>query len=327
MPPKPKKGSDPKGEESKGPKDNPQKDAQKGDQNKGGGGEKKDTINQDDIEEEYGLSYALFKAFPELDDLLKKAIANSYTAQRFQVELRQTKWFQKHSDIWRENTALFYSDPATFEERLGTVTTKLGDLAASVGARLTPNTLSRLAKRALLTGMSDEELRDVLSRHVKPSAQGYTGDLASIEQSLRSTAYANGVRIQDDQIQKWMKAIVRGEANEDQFRTNIRNMAAAAFPLYGEQVKAGVDLIDVATPYMNSMSEILELAPGSFDLTDPLVRKALSGNRDAKGNAAPMNTSEFEDMLRQDKRWGYTRQANDSAKSMASAIAQMWGVA
>jgi hypothetical protein len=152
MPPKPKKGSDPKGEESKGPKSNPQKDAQKGDQNKGGGGEKKDTINQDDIEEEYGLSYALFKAFPELDDLLKKAIANSYTAQRFQVELRQTKWFQKHSDIWRENTALFYSDPATFEERLGTVTTKLGDLAASVGARLTPNTLSRRAQPAQLTG-------------------------------------------------------------------------------------------------------------------------------------------------------------------------------
>jgi hypothetical protein len=316
------KDSNPKGEEPK--KDTPKKDADK-DKGKNKGGEKKDTINQDDIEEEYGLSYALFKAFPELDDLLKKAIANSYTPQRFQVELRQTKWFKKHSDVWRENTALFHSDPATFEERLGTVTTKLGDLAASVGASLTEPALARLAKRALLTGMSDEELRDVLSKHVRPSAQGYTGDLSSIEQGLRATAYANGVRLQDDQFKKWMQAIVRGEASEDQFRTSIRNMAASAFPLYGEQVKGGVDLIDVATPYLNSMSEILELTPGSVDLHDPLVRKALAGTRDAKGNTAAMNTSEFENMLRQDQRWGYTKQANDSAKNFAVSMSRLWG--
>lgn len=295
-------------------------------QPKGGNGEKKDKINQDDIEEEYGLSYALFKAYPELDDLLKRAIAKSYTPQRFQVELRQTKWFQKHSDVWRENTALFHSDPATFEERLGTVTTKLGDLAASVGARLGTVGLEKLAKRALLFGMSDEELRDVLANHVKPGAQGYTGDLSGIEQSLRQVAFNNGVTLQDDQINKWMKAIVRGEANEDQFRNNIRNMAAAAFPLYGEQVKGGMDLIDVATPYLQSMSEVLELAPGSVGLNDPLVRKALSGTRDAQGKQAPMNTSEFEDMLRQDKRWGYTKKANDSALGFASAIARAWGL-
>lgn len=288
--------------------------------------EQKDKISQDDIEEEYGLSYSLFKAFPELDELLKKAVARGYTAQRFQVELRQTEWFKKHSDVWRENTALFHSDPATFNQRLDEVSAKLGDLAASVGVSLGAVALDKLAKRALLAGMSDEEIRNVLAGKVMPSDGGYTGDLAGIEADLRQTAYANGVTLQDEQIQKWMQAVVRGDASEEQFRTNIRNMAAAAFPLYGEQVRGGMDLIDVATPYLQSMSEVLELAPGSVGLTDPLVRKAMSGTRDAKGATVPMNTSEFEDLLRQDQRWGYTRQANDSAKSFASGIAKMWGL-
>ena len=103
-------------------------------------------------------------------------------------------------------------------------------------------------------------------------------------------------------------------------------MAAAAFPLYGEQVKGGMDLIDVATPYLQSMTDVLEIAPGSTGLNDPMIRKALSGARDSAGQAVPMNTSEFEDMLRQDKRWGYTRQANDTAKGFASAIARQWGL-
>lgn len=330
MPDKDKGGSNPKDgkgpKNDKGPKD--EKDKAKGQKNKDAspGDKAKDTIDQDEIEEDYGLSYALFKAYPELDELLKAAVAGSWTPQKFQVELRQTKWFSKHSDVWRENTALFYSDPATFEERLGTVTTKLGDLAASVGATLSEKSLTRMAKRALLFGMADEELRDLLSKHVKPGAQGYTGDLAGIEQDLQQIAFNNGVTLQADQTKKWMQAIVRGEANADQFRDNIRNMSAVAFPLYGEQIKGGMDLIDVATPYLQSMSEVLELAPGSVHLSDPTIRQALSGTRDAQGKAMPMNTSEFENMLRQDKRWGYTKKANDSALGFASAIARSWGL-
>jgi hypothetical protein len=323
----------PKKGDSKNPQKNGPKDAQKGDQKKplksnhvSAADAPKDTISQDDIEEEYGLSYALFKAYPELNDLLKNAVAESWTAQKFQVELRQTKWFEHHSDVWRENTALFYSDPSTFDERLGTVQTKLQDLAGSVGATLSQKGLKKLAKRALLFGMSDEELRNALSHHVKPGAQGYTGDLAGIEQDLQKVAYSNGVRIAPDQLQKWMQAIVRGDANSDQYRDNIRNMAAAAFPLYGEQIKGGMDLIDVATPYFQSMSDVLELAPGSIDLNDQTIRTALSGTRDANGKQVPMNTSEFENLLRQDKRWGYTKKANDAALGFASAIGRAWGL-
>lgn len=301
--------------------DKPAKGQDKG---KGGG---QDKIDRDQIEEDYGLSYALFKAFPELNDLLKKAIANNWTPTKFQVELRQTKWFAKHSDVWREVTALQYSDPATYEDRFQESLAAVSNLAGSVGANLSEKALQRLAKRALLFGFDEAQMRDQLAQYVKPSGAGYyTGDLSSIEDQLRSTAIQNGVTLNDAQLQGWMQNIVRGNASQDQFITAIRRMAADAFPLYGEQVRGGIDLMDVASPFIQSMSELLELNPADVKLTDPTIRRALSGSTDASGKTVPLNISQFEDSLRQDPRWMYTKNAKKTAEGMAASIGKMWGL-
>lgn len=317
MPPKPKKpGDKPKKDQPKGPKGNAVVEAPK-----------QDKLDRDQIEEDYGLSYALFKAFPELNDLLKKAIAGNWTPTKFQVELRQTKWFEKHSDVWREVTALQFSDPATFNDRVQESLAAVQNLAASVGAQMTPQGLERLAKRALLMGWDEAQIRDVVSKHVRPSGAGYyTGDLSEIEDQLRSTALQNGITLQGDQLQKWMQEIVRGNSSREQYVTAIRKMAADAFPLYGEQVRAGVDLMDVASPFIQSMSELLELNPADIKLTDPTIRKALSGTAGSNGQVGPTTLSAFEDSLRQDKRWLYTKNAKKTAEDFGASIAKMWGL-
>jgi hypothetical protein len=103
-------------------------------------------------------------------------------------------------------------------------------------------------------------------------------------------------------------------------------MAADAFPLYGEQIKGGVDLMDVASPFIQSMSEILELNPADIKLTDPTIRRALSGRTDSAGKIVPTTTSDFEESLRNDARWMYTRNARDTAEGFAASIGKMWGL-
>jgi hypothetical protein len=289
-------------------------------------GTPKDKINQDEIEQEYGLSYALFQAFPELKELLGKATAGTWSPTRFQVELRQTDWFKKHSDIWRQNTALKYSDPTTYNERLNNSLTMVQNLAGAYGAGLSADATKRLAERALLLGMSEDQIRDKIANFVIPSADHtYGGQLAPIEDQLRGTALRNGVRIGDDQLQSWMRNIVRGNSSQEQYQTFIRNQAAASFPAYGEQIKGGMDLADVAAPYVQSMADILEMNPAGIDLYDRTLRRALS-NTDDKGQHIPMSISAFEDSLRQDPRWAKTKQANEQARGYAQSIAKMWGL-
>lgn len=296
----------------------------KGKDDKGG----KDKINPIEIEKEYGLSYALFKAFPELMDLLQKAVNKNWTATRFQVELRQTEWFKKHSDVWRQNIALKYADPAAYHERLQNALTTVGDVAGQFGIDLSGKALHRLAERSLLFGWDTNvgQIRDHLAHYVEPTPQGhFEGELAGIEDTLRRTAGLNGVRIGDHQIQGWMRSIVRGNASQEQFQRHIRDVAAQTFSAYGDQIKSGIDLQDIANPYIQSMSDILELNPNGIDMFDRTLRKAMS-NRDEKGNAIPMSLTDFEDSLRDDKRWQYTKNAKDQMTQYAVSLGQMFGV-
>lgn len=281
----------------------------------------------DKIEEEYGLAYALFKAFPELNNLLQSAVKDHWTPAKFQVELRQTNWFKKHSDVWRKNIALKYTDPASYNERLQNNITAVRNLSASVGVTFIPKNLRYVAERALLFGWDEGQLRDYLAQYVRPNAQGdFGGALAAAENNLSQLAHQNGVRVNRNLMTTWMRNIARGEGTEDQFQNYIRNQAAGTFKLYADQIRAGANVYDIANPYINAMAQTLELNPNQVDLFDPTVRRALSGVRNDKGQLEEMSVTDFEDQLRQDKRWQYTQQANEQAKGYVNAISKMWGL-
>jgi hypothetical protein len=286
----------------------------------------KDKINKKKIEQEYGLSYALFKSNSELNKLLKDATAGSWTAQKFQVELRNTKWFQKHSDTWREATALKYSDPSTYKQKVAEQLTTVKALAGQYGATLDADGLNKLAEQSLLFGWSNGDIQTHLANYVTPSSSGnYGGDLASIQSSLEQTALANGVRVGDSQMQNWMQAIVKGQASQDQYEKYIRDTAAKTFSAYGDQIKAGMNVSDLASPYIQSMGQVLELNPDSIDMFDPTIRKAMSYVDPKTGKPSAMSITDFENGLRQDQRWQYTKQANDAARGIADALGKMWG--
>lgn len=288
---------------------------------------KQDRINRDQIEEDYGLSYALFKAFPELDRLLNTAVNKNWDPVKFQVELRQTEWFRKHSDVWREMTALKFSDPATFRQRVGEVHAKLGDLAQSVGVNISRKAIHRMAMRSALMGFDDAQIRNMLAKHVRPSEKGhYGGDLAAIESTVRETAYRNGVRMNRQQLRRWMQGIVRGNISQEELQTHLRQQASQQFPLYADQIRAGMDVMDIANPFINSMSTLLEINPSDVDLHSRLIKSALGGVKTPKGKVAPMSLSEFEDTVRQDKRWLQTDQAREQATEYALRLGEAFGV-
>lgn len=285
-----------------------------------------DKIDQDEIEQEYGLAYALFKAFPELNKLLTKAVGANWDASKFQVELRQTEWFKKHSDIWRQNTALKYSDPASYKERLNNSVTTVNNLAGAFDADLSDKATSRISERALLLGWDESQIRDVLANHVRPGKDGhYEGELSAVETQLRNTALRNGVRMDRGQLKRWMRNIVRGESSQEQYQTHIRSQAARTFGAFADQINGGVDLADIAQPYVQSMADILELNPGGIDLYDRTIRRALD-QRNHDGHPVAMTMSDFEDSLRQDKRWQHTDQARDQATEYAVRLGEAFGV-
>lgn len=285
----------------------------------------KDRLDPDEIEREYGFAYQFFKSDPELWKLLNQAINQGWGVSQFQAHLKDTKWYKKHSDVWRQTTALKYTDKGTYEERLGNMRSQIKNLAGQWGAQLTEKELRRYSERALLLGWSPDQVLDHIAKDVRPSKQGvYGGQLAGISDQLRRTALANGVRIGEDQLNRWMRQIVKGDADVSQFESYVRKIAAKTFGAYGKEIESGVDLADIAAPYVQSMADILELNPASINMFDKTIRKAMSFTND-KGEPQPMSLTDFEDALRADRRWQFTDGARDQMKGYAIALGKMWG--
>jgi len=134
-----------------------------------------------------------------------------------------------------------------------------------------------------------------------------------------------GVQNSDWWIQDAVRAVVRGSKSEQDFKNDITSQAIAAFPQYEKQLRAGSTLSDLAQPYTQSMSQILEIPPGTVNMFDPTIRKAMSF-KDAAGAASAMPLWDFQNSLRKDDRWKKTQNAQDSTMGVAHKVLQDFGV-
>jgi hypothetical protein len=212
--------------------------------------------------------------------------------------------------------ALSKTDSATARDRFANAKALVNDAAKSMGAVLSGKQLKRVTSNYVMFGWDESLLRDTLAQYVKWTSSpqgGFLGQAGADENAIHAVANANGLRYGKGTYQKWLQQIAAGNLQVANIQDQIRAQAAAAFPGFGDQLKAGMDLADVASPYTNSMAQILELNAQDIDLFDPTLRKALQGSTDPKGApSGPKPLWQFEQDLRHDGRWLKTKNSQDS---------------
>jgi hypothetical protein len=136
---------------------------------------------------------------------------------------------------------------------------------------------------------------------------------------LKNFAGNNGIRLSDDAATAYANQIVGQAISEDTVLNTIRESSATAFPSLAEKIKNGINLKTLADPYIQSMSDILEIPASSVDLFDPNIRSALSYTM-KDGSVGTKSIYDFERELRKDSRWQYTEKAR---KEVAGATMQV----
>ena len=141
---------------------------------------------------------------------------------------------------------------------------------------------------------------------------------------IKDLARNNGISLSDDAAKTYATQIAAGIVDENTVLNTLRQSAASAFPQYADQIKAGLNLNTLANPYIQSMSNILEIPDGAIDLFDPTVRGALSYTM-PDGKLGTKSLYEFEKDLRRDPRWQYTDNAKASVSSSVQRVLQDFG--
>jgi hypothetical protein len=281
-------------------------------------------LNEKDFAKDYGWALSFLKSDAELYKLFKKAVAGTWTADKFVAAVKTTKWFKKHGDAYRQNLALKTSNPGEYASKLNGVLADLHDKAGAMGATLSGAQYRTIASHYLDFGWNDSQLNDVLANYVRYS--NARGQANTNIQAMQQSAWRNGVKVNSKGYEWWAQAIAEGSHTVDDFSKLMRKSAQSMAPGFADQLKAGMDLFDVASPYMQSMSTLLEKNPADIDLFTPQIRSALS-HRGADGKLQSMTISEFEQGIRNTHDWMKTDQAQDQTMAVAHQVLNDWGLA
>jgi hypothetical protein len=257
-----------------------------------------------------------------------------YKAELDKVKFTDPYLFQRQSDkkLYQDAIAKAGNDVAKLAEVEATTTYGRGlkDLKDAIetarlaaGAELTDLEVNTLAQEAYDKGLDRERnsFNVFLDQKFKFSAEGAKGKAGEQLAELQKVAAANGLDLQKafgTQLPTWFASINKGESI-DTYKKQIRDVAKIGMPQnIASLLDNGIDLDAVYSPYKNVMASVLEINPESITINDPLLRSAITGEKE-------LPIYEFQRQLRKDARWQYTNQAKEEVSDVALKVLRDFG--
>lgn len=274
----------------------------------------------------YGFASSFLDGNPDLKPLFAQAIKETWTAEKFQAEVRDTNWFKKNSATMRQAEITRKTDPATWDAMVEAETIKVKQLAAEVGAAIPDSRMKKVVETALRTGQDEDSLRNVLGNYVTFTKDGtLTGEAGMHEFTMKQYAAKMGITLSDEAIKNQAQRVIRKVATTEDYESLVRESAKSMYPSYAEQIDGGLTMDDIASPYKQMMAQTLELPDTDITLSDPLIKGALNGiNQDGKPGG--LTLTDFQTSLRNDPRWQKTDQARNGALSVGSQVLKDMGL-
>lgn len=279
-------------------------------------------INDEVLAQNYGFAMAVLNSDSELKGLFQRAVGETWTADKFQAQLRGTGWYQKHSEQWRNTELLRTTDPTSYQAKLDQTRVRVQMMASELGAS---GDVAAIGEQAYRLGWDDNQIRQSLSTYIQYTDGRMIGQAGQWNQDLRDWAYDNGMTLSDSFYQTHIASATRGTQTIDDVKRAITNMAISAFPHLGDRLRAGDTLATIADPYKQTMAGLLEVNPNSISMQDPAIKGALAA-KDKTGAPALRTLYDFENDIRGDKRWLGTKNAQDAATATTSRVLKDFGL-
>jgi hypothetical protein len=288
-----------------------------------------DKLSREQLAEEYKSAVGIIYNVPELTPLFEQAVNENWTADKFKAAVQSSNWYRNNSEPARLAFARKAIGGADWADLQAIARQTVQQTATNLGVVLTPEQLDGYTQRYVYEGWDAADRKPLmtkaLSEDIKFTDKGSLKGLAgNLQDTLKKIAVDNGLRLSDSYYKSAAVSVASGLQTKEDWERDVRDQAASLWPSYSEKIKAGVDVASLASGYVNTMAQTLEINPQDINLNDPYIREAL-GNFDDKGNPAPLGLWDFEKKLRADPRWMNTKQATDETSSVANTVLKMFG--
>lgn len=293
-----------------------------------------DTLSEAELAKKYGYALRIMKSDPEVWDLFTRA-ANAkkgqWTAERFTAELMNTNWWMENNEFAREALAAEAIGGADWDTTLETTKLRVQEVATAEGASLSGDQIDDLARQAIAGGWTQQGREQLLTNAVVQTltvpegSEFMRGEAGDRQQIWEATAANNGLRLSKDFFESAARSVAMGLSTNEDVERQIREQAASLWPTFTQQILAGQDARDLASGYINTMAQELEIDPARISLDDPLLRQAMTGLNE-NGQPTIEGLWSFQQRVRQDPRWMQTKGAADAISSTARSVMEVFGL-
>ena len=143
---------------------------------------------------------------------------------------------------------------------------------------------------------------------------------------IQEYAQKNGVTVSNDFIARQQRRVLNGKDTPDGVLARLRDTyVKPMYPQFANELDNGLTLEDIASPYLDTASKMLEIPPQQISLNEPLIKKALQA-RDDQGTPVRKPLWAFEDELTKDPRWKYTDNAYAAMDGAVSGMLSEMGL-
>lgn len=320
--------------------------------------------------DEYGVPAAFVNSDPtgELQNLFITAMKEHYSIPEFTAKFIQTKFAQTHTSQWQSAEKDRIESPASYAKSFNDVSDYLTTLQSQMGYYVDPKLMgpkydltnpasnhldpaqtrsydqNNLVEWTLHNyygqNLSSPDIQNAIRAHIVALSKGNPnqlpgGDKASNINTLKSFANDYGLNNLilaggNDYFSNAADSIESGSSTLDTWKTDMMNQAASNYKAFANQIKAGISVRSLAAPYINSLSNLLELPTDSIDLSSTtgygkIIADALRGNEDPN-NPQPTTLADFQKQVKNDPRWLQTQNAQDSIMGMGTQLLRNFGL-
>jgi hypothetical protein len=177
--------------------------------------------------------------------------------------------------------------------------------------------------------LSEREIRRFVTNSIN-FGTSLRGQAAQVENNLFKIAGEYGFRdmLGSSQLSNWSKentrSILNGDLSLDDVTNQMREFAIGRFPALANQLRAGLSLETLVSPYRNAVADMLELDENLVGYNDPLMEKALGAmSQDGQQSLMPLWQLKME--ARKDPRYLETDKANELYNTIGVQIARDFG--
>jgi hypothetical protein len=265
--------------------------------------------------------FTLQEAIQQIDSL-KLANTPAGYAKAANI-LAKTNWFKTNGVEITKRLAAEKSSPGNFKRFVTDTAMDIKAQANALGFDLDDAEVTAIARDAYIYGNAYNSTKVV--QKIVGAGDITGGQAMNAVDALKAHSADMGVAYDDKWYTDAARNIAENKATADDWKRTINDVAKSKYAAFADQIDAGQTVKQVASPYINSMSQILELPSDSINLKDPTINKALTSlSADSKPALQPL--WEFETSLRKDPRWTKTKNARDTLDAGARQILSDFGL-